>query len=115
MPYNYVVTYDIDTEKRGAQERQELVQELEDILDEYDLEPEFSNQTTYFGECSKKPRKFIKTLLEEIEVLEDDLNTNDAITIYFPRASDGNADIGKYQLKKEGERSLNKEIQRRSD
>lgn len=110
MP-NYVVTYDINGTERTEEEKKELVQDIEDILEYLDLKPEFSNQTTYFGRNSKEPNEFINELLEQIDIfnLENDLNTNDAITIYYPRMANGSANIRKYQIKREGEKSLRDE------
>lgn len=90
---NYVVTYNIIND--------EIRNDFESILEELGLEKQTTNQSTYYGYHNGNLKVNIFTKVNSLK-----FENNDTITIYFPKATNSKADIGKFELKEEGKKIL---------
>lgn len=99
---HFIVTYNID----NASNRGDFVSKFEKALQEFGLEKQVNNQSTYFGFYARSKNEFSKELLNAVSKL--DWKVNDEVTIYYPKATvknkEGNryADIGVHFFKQKG-------------
>ena len=93
---NFVVTYNFE----NTAERAEFVEAIEEVLSELGLEKEETNQSTYFGFSDYTKQGFLTALYEETNLL--DWVEEDIVTVYYPKATDRKADIGRHPFKSEG-------------
>ncbi len=94
---NFVVTYNID----DASNRRQFVTDFENVLQNLGLNKESTNQSTYYGRYPHRPEDFMRDLFNAINRMA--WREGDEITVYYPKP----ADIGRHQLKSEGNNFLN--------
>lgn len=100
---HFVLTYNID----GASNRTDFVDSFEKVLTDLGLHKEDTNQSTYFGAYRTKV-DFVRDLFNAVNKL--DWKSADIVTIYYPKATDRKADMGRHVFKSKGSTSLSHNI-----